>query len=163
MADIAARGGIAKATLYNSLRTKDDVLAELIRHDAAAAIDDALSVRHDPTKALARLAWRVGTHPVIRGALAAEPELAAAVVSPRGDHAIWTDLRAQLTGMLTALGIPVDDAARDVTLTWLLGIAVNPPHDPEGTVLIAQAQRVLGGLTGGVAVADGLAEAHAEG
>lgn len=146
MADIAARGGIAKATLYNSLRTKGDVLAELIRHDVASAIEDALTVRHDPAKALARLAWRVGTHPVMRGALTAEPQLAAVVVSSRREHPVWTDLHEQLTRMLTALGIDTDAAGRDVTMAWLLGIAVDPPHDPEGTVLIAQAQRLLGGL-----------------
>lgn len=149
MADIAARGGIAKATLYNSLRTKEDVLAELVRHDVAAAIEDALSVRHDPAKSLARLAWRVAAHPVLRGALAAEPTLAADLMRPCPGHPVWDDLHNQLTVMLQQIGVDADDAAVAVALSWLLATAVQPPQDADGTVLLAQAQRVLGGLTAG--------------
>jgi len=40
MGDVAVRGGLAKATLYNHFRTKDDLVAGLIHDDVAELAAD---------------------------------------------------------------------------------------------------------------------------
>ena len=44
MVDVAARSKVAKATLYNHFRTKDDVWAALIEHEIAALADECVVV-----------------------------------------------------------------------------------------------------------------------
>ncbi|MCW2543394.1 MAG: transcriptional regulator, TetR family, partial [Frankiales bacterium] len=43
MVDVASRSGVAKATLYNHFRTKDDVLAALVEQQVADLIGQCVT------------------------------------------------------------------------------------------------------------------------
>lgn len=78
MAQIAARAGVAKATLYNHFRAREDVLAELL----LAEIDQLIgSVAHLPLPvALNRAAVAISEHPLLE-ALGAHDGAALAVLA----------------------------------------------------------------------------------
>ncbi|MFL6162294.1 MAG: TetR/AcrR family transcriptional regulator [Jatrophihabitantaceae bacterium] len=63
MAQIAARAGVAKATLYNHYRAREDVLAELLLVEIDRLID---SVAHLPLPvALSQAAVAISEHPLL--------------------------------------------------------------------------------------------------
>jgi len=63
MSQIAARAGVAKATLYNHYRAREDVLADLLLAEIDAVV---LEVSHLPlASALARAAQQVSDHPLL--------------------------------------------------------------------------------------------------
>jgi AcrR family transcriptional regulator len=115
MQSVAAAAGVAKATLYNHFRTKDEVARallalELDRLSAAAA---AL-----PTgEALAALSDELGAHPVLRRLAETEPEVLAALLG--------TDRWAELTGRL-AWALRVDEDGAQLAGRWLLGVVLQP-------------------------------------
>ena len=74
MQSVAAAAGVAKATLYNHFRTKDEVAAALL----AAELDrlTALAAALPREQALAALSDELGAHPVLRRLAETEPEIA---------------------------------------------------------------------------------------
>jgi AcrR family transcriptional regulator len=115
MQSIAAAAGVAKGTLYNHFRTKDEVARELL----ATELDrlTALAAGLPPADALAALSDECAGHPVLRRLAVTEPERVAALFT--------TDRWPELTGRLaTALG--VDDEAAELAARWLLGVALQP-------------------------------------
>ena len=117
MQSIAAAAGVAKATLYNHFRTKDEVVAALLAMelDRLAAMAATLPV----DQALAALSDEMGAHPVLRRLAATEPETVMAMLALDGER--WAELTAALA---TALGI--DDDAAELAGRWLLGVALQP-------------------------------------
>jgi AcrR family transcriptional regulator len=117
MQSIAAAAGVAKATLYNHFRTKDDVVAALL----SAEIDRlaALSAALPPDQALAALSDELGAHPVLRRLAETDPEIFAGLLTV--DPEQWADLTGRLAG---ALRIDVDDA--DLLARWLAGVVLQP-------------------------------------
>lgn len=115
MQSVAAAAGVAKATLYNHFRTKDEVARALValELDRLSATAAAL-----PTgEALAALSDELGAHPVLRRLAETEPEVLAELLG--------TDRWAELTGRLAAaLGIDQDDA--ELAGRWLLGVVLQP-------------------------------------
>lgn len=84
MNDIAAEAGIAKATLYNHFRTKDDVLAALVEAQVRAI---AVGCRGMPlADALEHAARTLSEHQVLRRIARDEPVMLAAMLTP-GPHA----------------------------------------------------------------------------
>jgi AcrR family transcriptional regulator len=117
MQSIAAAAGVAKATLYNHFRTKDEVaaaflLAELDRLTALAA---GLPL----DRALAALSDELGAHPVLRRLGETEPEVLTAMLRT-GDER-WGDLTGRLAGALR-----VDADAAELAARWLLGVVLQP-------------------------------------
>ena len=82
MQSIAAAAGVAKATLYNHFRTKDEVAAALLAAelDRLAALAAALPL----DQALAALSDEFGAHPVLRRLAETEPEDARRAAGRRG-------------------------------------------------------------------------------
>ena len=85
MQSIAAAAGVAKATLYNHFRTKDEVAAALL----AAELDrlSALAAGLPREQALAALSDELGAHPVLRRLAehrARDPHRAARRRTPSG-------------------------------------------------------------------------------
>ena len=115
MQSVATAAGVAKATLYNHFRTKDDVAqalvaVELDRLGAAAA---AL-----PTdQALALLSDELGAHPVLRRLADCEPDVLAGLLG--------TDRWAALTARLAA-ALRVDEDGAELAGRWLLGVVLQP-------------------------------------
>jgi AcrR family transcriptional regulator len=117
MQSIAGAAGVAKATLYNHFRTKDDVarallVAELDRLTGVAAplpLGDALVALSD----------ELGGHPVLRRLVEAEPDVLTSLLTVGG--AEWTGLLARLGAVLR---LPED--AADLVARWLLGVVLQP-------------------------------------
>ena len=115
MQSIAAAAGVAKATLYNHFRTKDEVARELLGTELDRLI--ALAAGLPLAEALAALSDECAGHPVLRRLAASESELVAGLLAT--DR--WPELTARLAA---ALG--VDDEGAELAGRWLLGIVLQP-------------------------------------
>jgi AcrR family transcriptional regulator len=124
MHDIAAYAGIAKATLYNHFRTKDDVLAALVESQVRAL---AAECRPLPlADALAHAAGRVSEHPALRRVLAAEPRVLAGLVAPAPHSVAWSAAREEVRSILAEHG----RGGADLVLRWLTTF-LGRPGEPE--------------------------------
>ena len=117
MQSIAAAAGVAKATLYNHFRTKDDVVAALV----AAELDRlALLAAELPLEqALAALSDQLGAHPVLRRLAVTEPDVLTGLLSV--DAQRWDGLTERLAGALS-----VDRDGAGLIARWLLGVVLQP-------------------------------------
>ncbi|WP_324273822.1 helix-turn-helix domain-containing protein [Blastococcus brunescens] len=117
MQSIAAAAGVAKATLYNHFRTKDEVVVALL----AAELDrlTAVAAGLPLPEALAALSDELGAHPVLRRLAVSEPEVLTALLAVDADR--W----AELTGRL-AQALAVDDDSAELAARWLLGVVLQP-------------------------------------
>jgi AcrR family transcriptional regulator len=117
MQSIAAAAGVAKATLYNHFRTKDEVAAALLATelDRLVAVAGALST----DQALATLSDEMGAHPVLRRLAQTEPETLTAML------AVGTERWSELTGRLAA-ALRIDDDGAELAARWLVGVALQP-------------------------------------
>ena len=115
MQHVAAAAGVAKATLYNHFRTKDDVAAALLE----AELDrlTALAAAGPRGRALGGLAEEVADHAVLRRLTETEPELLARLLCAVDDDAL-TD---RLAGALR-----LDRGGAGLVLRWLVGLACRP-------------------------------------
>src|SRR5687768_7067623 len=88
MQSIAAAAGVAKATLYNHFRTKDDVVGALLR----AELDrlTGLATELPLEAALVALSDELGGHPVLRRLRETEPDVLTALLG--ADNEQWTFL-----------------------------------------------------------------------
>jgi AcrR family transcriptional regulator len=136
MQHVAAAAGVAKATLYNHFRTKDDVATALIAFelDRLAALAAELPL----TVAVPALAEEVGAHPVLRRLAEAEPETLVQMMGLDAER--WTDIVLTLG---SALRISRPEA--ELVCRWLLGLVLQPGTAPERA---AQAAVVTGQLVG---------------
>jgi AcrR family transcriptional regulator len=117
MQSIAAAAGVAKATLYNHFRTKDDVAAALVAVELDRLALLAANLPRD--QALAALSDELGAHPVLRRLAGTEPEVLTGLLTVEADG--W----GQLTGRLAeALGVDLDSA--ELAARWLLGVVLQP-------------------------------------
>ena len=117
MQSVAEAAGVAKGTLYNHFRTKDDVARALLAAelDRLTALVEELPV----DRALAALADQLAGHPVLRRLAGAEPELLTELLTVEPDG--WASLTARLAG---ALRIDVD--AAELAGRWLVGVVLQP-------------------------------------
>lgn len=126
MGDVAVRGGLAKATLYNHFRTKDDLVAGLIHDDLAELAADCRDLAaSDLAVALTRAADGVATHPVVVGLRSVEPTALLALAAP-GTGAPWDAVRAETAAVLDAGGRVSGPSHVDVVLRWLAGHVLEP-------------------------------------
>jgi AcrR family transcriptional regulator len=149
MVDIAVRGGMAKATLYNHFRTKDEVIHALVLAEAEEILRDALTVQHDAAKSLARAAWRLCTHSVLRGAVRAEPVITANIIASFPAAPVWSECRALISQWLTAVGLVDEESVQELLLRWLTTTALMPASmsaDADAQALLAQATLVVSSL-----------------
>ncbi len=136
MQSVAAAAGVAKATLYNHFRTKDEVARELlgVELDRLTAVVSALP----PGEALAVLSDELGGHPVLRRIAVTEPELLAGLLAVDAER--WAHLRGLLG---TALGTDADGA--DLAGRWLLGVVLQPGRSIDRHRQAARLAAVLDG------------------
>jgi AcrR family transcriptional regulator len=113
---------VAKATLYNHFRAKDDVARALLEAELRRLT--ALAGQLPAGPALAALADELAGHPVLRRLRQDEPALLLRLLAVPADR--WAELTARLAG---ALGVTVDDA--ELPARWLLGVVLQP-GDPAG-------------------------------
>jgi AcrR family transcriptional regulator len=117
MQRIAAAAGVAKATLYNHFRTKDEVAAALLAVELDRLTAAAAALPTD--QALASLSDELGAHPVLRQLADAEPETLTAMLAVAPER--W----AELTGRLEA-ALRIDGDGADIAARWLLGVVLQP-------------------------------------
>ncbi len=141
MTEIARASGVAKATLYNHFRTRDDVWAALAQREV-----DALGARlvrgapSDLTEALVGVALAVGSHPA-RAALSGR-----ALLDPQPTATGSAARATALTSVRQALedsGRVADPAAVDLVLRWLVSQLDQPGDEP---TVRAQAAALAAGL-----------------
>jgi AcrR family transcriptional regulator len=117
MQSIAAAAGVAKATLYNHFRTKDDVVTALL----AAELErlTALAATLPLEQALAALSDELGAHPVLRRLAETEPELLTSLLAVGAER--WAELVERL-----AVALRVDGDSAELAGRWLLGVVLQP-------------------------------------
>ncbi len=117
MQSIAAAAGVAKATLYNHFRTKDEVARALLALELDRLTE--LAGARPPGEALAALSDELGGHPVLRRLAELEPDALAGLLGVDADR--WAGLRDRL-----AAALRTDADGADLAARWLLGVVVQP-------------------------------------
>jgi len=117
MQAVAAAAGVAKGTLYNYFRTKDELVRALLATELARLTDLAASL--PPDRALAALADELGEHPVVRRLAVVEPETLTVLVD------VPPEVFAELTARLAA-ALGADEDGAGIALRWLLGVLLQP-------------------------------------
>ena len=125
MHDIAALAGVAKATLYNHFRTKDDVWSALVEAEvgAVAAECEGLPL----VDALAHAAQRLGDHPALRHVTETEPAALAGLLVRRPRAAGWQAAAEAVRARLAAEGL----GGHDLVLRWLASHLAAPAEPAE--------------------------------
>ena len=137
MAQVAAAGGVAKATLYNHFRTRDAVLAALAL-DQVAGLVEAQAGKPLET-ALADAAQAIADSPLRQGLERLEPGALAAVARIDTTVPAWQVAHAGVAAALDAAGRD----GTDTVLRWLASFLVTPASAGE----IGEGVQVLvGGL-----------------
>ena len=148
MVDVASKSRVAKATLYNHFRTKDDVLAALVEQQVGELVDacvGAASAR-GLEAALVVVAERLAASAPLRKAAADEPALLAPLMAPGAGRG-WVAARDGAAAVLAAAGVPADPAAVEVLLRWVTSQILWPvPVEAVATAAAA----VVTGLSGRV-------------
>lgn len=122
MGAIATLGGVAKATVYNHFRDKDQVWAALVEDEldrtaaAAAAAPDLIG-------ALGAAADRLAEHPARATLAAQEPDVLARLVAAAPDAA---GVRLRTEKVLGGLGVPAGPARVDLLVRLLSGFLLAP-------------------------------------
>ena len=121
MQAIAAASGVAKATLYNHFRTKDDVVRVLLSAELGRLADEAAALL--PGEALVLLADAVADHPVLRTMAGTDPDLLVALLGAGPER--WSEVTGTLAGVLQT-----DPDAAETVARWLLGLVLQPADPP---------------------------------
>jgi AcrR family transcriptional regulator len=126
MGDVAVRGGLAKATLYNHFRTKDELISALLADEVDELGADCRDLAHDDLAvALTRAADAVATHAVLAGIRTVEPGGLLGAAAP-GDGARWDLVRAQVALVLDSGERSQAPEHVDLVCRWLAGFVLEP-------------------------------------
>jgi AcrR family transcriptional regulator len=117
MQSIAVASGVAKATLYNHFRTKDEVVSALLAAELERLGELAAGLSRE--QALAALSDELGAHPVLRRLAASEPETLTGLLAVGTER--WAELTARLGSALR-----LDDDGAELAGRWLLGVILQP-------------------------------------
>jgi AcrR family transcriptional regulator len=139
MSDVSSHAKIAKATLYNHFRTKDDLIAALVlaRTEQLAAECSELAVA-GLTPALEHAGRALSTSAPLRRVAVAEPALAALLATPATGR-MWDTARRGVETVLRESGAPSDPVSVALVLRWLCGQVMWAAGDEE----LALGARVL--------------------
>lgn len=121
MGDVSAAAAIAKATLYNHFRTKDDLLAGLVQsrlEQLTGECTELAAAGLEP--ALAHAARSLASNPALRRVAAEEPAVLAMLAVPSEGRA-WVTAHRGVETVLRESGAPHDPATVDVVVRWLAG------------------------------------------
>ncbi len=155
MSAVANRSGVAKATLYNHFRTKEDVLRALVEREIGLMADDAdqaaAKVRAagaDATAAaaagLARAAGIASEHVAGRRVAVDDPGALAPLLRTDAGPG-WTLARSRLRGLL---GVAADDPLVRLAAGWLVGQLFDPADAQEQAATATVLARAAGPVRG---------------
>lgn len=143
MHDIAACAGIAKATLYNHFRAKENVLSALVEAQVHVVATECRALPlYD---ALIHAATRLSTHVALRRVVNSEPLVLVGLLTPDHDSPGWQAARSEVYRRMSAegLGDADPDGPTDLVLRWLTTYLVRPGEPAE---IRAAAQLLIAGL-----------------
>ena len=145
MVDVAARSKVAKATLYNHFRTKDDLLVAYVEERVASLARTAVATASAGglTAALEEVATVLADDPVLRRAATQEPALLAPLAAPSPSRG-WELARTGVADVLVASRVASTASDVDLVLRWVLSQLLWPgAKDGSVEVLV----RALGGTS----------------
>jgi AcrR family transcriptional regulator len=163
MSDIAREAGVAKATLYNHFRTKQEVYDALVASEIEMLVGRFATIQAPSGSAewvaamTASAAEYVAEHPVVRRLAHSEPEKAAALAQP-GTTGHWRTVRreamrrisvAQAAGSVDPDADPLELA--DILMRWILSHVLWP--SPAETIRVS-ARVLVDGLRSSTAAAE---------
>jgi AcrR family transcriptional regulator len=131
MTGIATLGGVAKATVYNHFRTKDEVWAALVTDEVDRAVA-ATESSGDLPGAIAALADHLAEHPARATLAEREPEVLARLVAAAPDD---VHCRSRATAGLARLGAPTGADHVDLVLRAASTLLLAPGSGPERRAL----------------------------
>lgn len=132
MHDIATLAGVAKATLYNHFRTKDDVWSALVEAEVQGIAAECAEL--SLVDALAHAALRLSGHQALRHVAETEPAALAGLLVRRPQAAGWRAAEAAVGARLAADG----RAGADLVLRWLSSYLA-APGQPDSVRAAAEA------------------------
>lgn len=159
MVDVAERSRVAKATLYNHFRTKDDLLAAYVEDRVATLVGTAVTAAQDGLAAgLAAVARELAADPALRRAAAEEPAFLAALAAPGTASSAgrgWTIARDGARSLLAAARVEADEAQVELVLRWVTSQLLWPAGPESGQALgVALGDPVTAGQQGVVPAGD---------
>jgi len=120
MSDVAVLGGVAKATLYNHFRRKEDVWRALADAEVRRIVADCVPLAgEDLATALFTAADRIAEHPAVRRIASEEPQMLGALSAPDPSTSAWTAAVDGVRALLESARRPVSPTAVDLVLRWL--------------------------------------------
>ena len=119
MVDVASKSGVAKATLYNHFRTKDDVLAAMVEHHLAELVGTCVTAAAADglEAALTVAAQQLAASAPLRKAAESEQALLAPLLVP-GEGRGWQLARDGVAAVLTAARAPSGPPEVELVLRW---------------------------------------------
>jgi len=144
MAHVAAAAGVAKATLYNHLRTRDAVLSALLADEVARLVDGAAG--RPLAEALQATATSLSENPLLRSLARLEPATLAALGRVDAAAEGWRAARDAVGAALAA----ADRGGADLVLRWLASHVVTPSTP---AVIAADVEVLIAGLPAAPATA----------
>ncbi|MCW2600826.1 MAG: transcriptional regulator, TetR family [Frankiales bacterium] len=155
MVDVASRSGVAKATLYNHFRTKDDVLAALVEQHVADLVGTcvATAVAEGLVPALAKAGEALAASAPLRKAAEDEKALLAPLLIP-GEGRGWQVARDGVAAVLTAGRAASGPVEVELVLRWCSSQLLWPLADGTARTAADALVRGLGGGSAAVAPAE---------
>ncbi|MGX7679919.1 TetR/AcrR family transcriptional regulator [Jatrophihabitans sp. DSM 45814] len=137
MSQVAAEAGVAKATLYNHFRTRDDVLRALLLDELDRIIAEISHLQL--ARALARAAATISGHPLLEALGARDSEMLAQLARVDVRSAGWLRV-AEATDVLLARH---GRRGGPTVLRWLSSFIVVPADDED---IYADVEVLIDGL-----------------
>jgi len=136
MIEIADRSEVARATLYNHFRDKDELVAALIE-DEIERLRNLITSAPDRREVLFLLANEISQNAALRKVLALEPHLIA-TLAQISDTPIWNQARNILATSLRTSSVGVE-----IALRWCISQFFAPIATPDLESSIAAVERSL--------------------
>ena len=131
MSDVSAQAKVAKATLYNHFRTKDDLLDALVMSRIEQLAQECAELAGAGLgPALEHAGRTIGAWPSLRRVGQDEPAIMATLATP-GSGRLWDLARRGVQTVLRESGAPSDEVSVDLVLRWLCGHVMWAATDAE--------------------------------
>jgi AcrR family transcriptional regulator len=136
MVDVASKSGVAKATLYNHFRTKEDVLAAMVEQHVADLVGAcvATAATEGLVAALEQAAAAFASSRPLRKAAETEQHLLAPLAVPSQGRG-WEAARDGVAAVLTAGRAPSSPAEVELVLRWCTSQLLWPVTDAHAAAL----------------------------
>jgi len=144
MGQIAVAGGVAKATLYNHFRTKDDILAALVDSRVASLGEQAAgrAATHGLAAALEQVALQLAADPTLARLAGEQPVVLLPLTVP-GQGRGWSLARAQVVAVLAAASAPTGPDAVDLVVRLLVSQVLWPASPAQARTAAAAVAALL--------------------